>query len=314
MPNCLVCHKPIVKRVHRPAKYMQKYCGIACRDEAASIISIQPCKVCKKPFKKRRKGTVCCSVECFNANKKGTMDKDVLIEAMLQCRFGGWPNWTNISKKLKCSHRFAVKMAKHYGLIDKKRRGPIVDGVFLPIPKKPPEPINPELTSKETLERTLIENRRVDNNGCWLWTKRLDFRGYGVMHLPRPYEDEYLVKFISLYIWKDIPLEKRKFVFHKCNVRHCFNPDHLIPCETRLELAKLFTKYGRNKLPIGVKHVRWTLDLPTALDIRDAIIHGETNKQIVKRFGIKSQIVQNIRMRRTWKYIWKLKHEYLEAK
>jgi hypothetical protein len=206
-----------------------------------------------------------------------------------------------------------VKMAKHYGLIDNKRRGPIVDGGFLPIPEKPPEPINSESTSKETLEQTLIENRRIDDKGCWLWTKRLDFRGYGIMYLPRPYDDEYLIKFISLCIWKDIPLEKSKFVFHKCNVRHCFNPDHLIPCETRLELAKLFTKYGRNKLPIGVKHVKWVLDLPTAMDIRDAIIQGETNRQIVKRLGIKSQIVQNIRMRRTYKYIWKLKHEYLDS-
>jgi hypothetical protein len=290
---------------------MQKYCSIACRDEAASIISIQPCKVCKKPFKKRRKGTVCCSVECFNANKKGTIDRDVLIEAMLQCRYGAWPDWTNISKKLKCCHRFAVKMAKHYGLIDDKRRGPIVDGVHLPIPEKQPEPINPELTSKETLEKLLIENREFNYNDCWMWTKRVDFRGYGIMYLPRPYDDEYLIKNISLYIWKGIPLEKKKFVFHKCNVRQCFKPDHLIPCETRLELAKLFTEYGRNKLPLGKKHVRWTLDLPTAMDIRDAIILGETNKQIVKRFGIKSQIVQNIRMRRTWKYIWKLKHEYI---
>jgi len=310
MPDCLICNKPIVKRVHRPTQYMQKYCSITCRDEATSIISIQPCKVCNISFKKRRKGTVCCSIECFNINKYKPLDKDALIAAMLECRNGEWPNWTGVSKKLKCSHHTAVDTAKLHGLIDTKKQGPIVDGVYLPIPEKLPKSINPELTSRDTLEKLLIENRQIDVNGCWLWKLRTNFRGYGTIYLARPLNNEYLIKFISLFLWRDVPLEKKKFVFHKCNVRNCFNPDHLIVCQTRLQLTKLFTKYGRNKLPIGKKHIRWTIDLATALDVRDAIIFGETNKQIVKRLGIKPSIVNNIRKRKNWKYIWKLKHEY----
>jgi hypothetical protein len=309
MTDCLICHNPIIRRAHRSPKYQQKYCGIACRDEALKIYSIQPCKVCKRLFKKRRKGTVCCSVECFNANKKKPLDKDALIAAMLECRFGPLPNWTNISKKLKCSHHTAVDTAKEFSLIDSKRQGPIVDGQYLPIPEKPPLSIDPNLTSKETLEKDLVANRTI--NGCWLWTCRTNRQGYGLIYLNRPYDREFLVKAVALYVWKDLPLDQNKLIFNKCGFKNCFNPKHLRVCKSRREMSNCLAKAGKLRVPLGKQHPRWKIDLPMALDIRDGINMGETNKQIVKRLKVSSLIVNNIRKKRTWKYIWKLKSEYI---
>ena len=76
-------------------------------------------------------------------------------------------------------------------------------------------------------------------------------------------------------------------------------------------MSNCLAKAGKLRTPLGKKHPRWKIDLPMALDIRDGINMGETNKQIVKRLKVGTLIVNNIRRGRTWKYIWKLKSEYI---
>lgn len=318
MTDCIVCKKPIVTRPHhnldKEPDYKQIHCSFKCRKKG----KVARCKVCKKRFRKRRATSVCCSFTCFNLNKLKPLDKDALIAEMLKNRRGKYPNYTPIAKNLHCSHLTLTNTVKRYGLVDAKMQGPIVDGQYLPIPPPPPLPIDPNATSKETLEKELLINRKIVND-CWIWTCRINKQGYGLLWVNRPYEDEYLVKAIALYVWQDVPLDQEKYIVHKCNNKRCFNPDHFAVCNTRKQLGQLLTKYGKNRPTLGKQHPRWKVDLATALDIRDAIKLGDTNKQILKRlkevFGLElnSHIVQHIRRKKTWKCIWKLKSEYVNV-
>lgn len=64
----------------------------------------------------------------------------------------------------------------------------------------------------------------VDANGCWLWPGTKNAKGYGLtshrnrcVHVHRAmYETTHSVR-----------LKTEEFVCHKCDVRHCCNPDHL---------------------------------------------------------------------------------------
>jgi hypothetical protein len=227
---------------------------------------------------------------------------------MLKHRYGAWPNWSNISKALRCSHHTAKALAIKFELVDKKLKGPIINGEYLPIPKSEPRKINLELTSKEYLENKLIENRRIEGD-CWIWTGTSDKRGYAYTHLPRPYDRECLVKVVALYVWKDRPFQFNRFVYHKCRNKKCFNPDHLIVCRDRSSLGCVLSKHKSTKL-VGDSNGRAKIDLGTALDIRDGIKYGETNKQISARLNVNVRLVYYIRRRKTWKHIWQLRDEY----
>lgn len=71
-----------------------------------------------------------------------------------------------------------------------------------------------------TLAERLIENRRIDDNGCWIWTKAKR-KGYGRIKLFGRMESVHRVSY-ELYIGPVTDL-----VLHRCNNRACFNPAHL---------------------------------------------------------------------------------------
>lgn len=58
---------------------------------------------------------------------------------------------------------------------------------------------------------------------CILWTGRKNHHNYGLItkkHVP---------KLVHRLMWESVngPIPKGIFVLHKCDVRHCINPDHL---------------------------------------------------------------------------------------
>lgn len=73
----------------------------------------------------------------------------------------------------------------------------------------------------------LAENFEVDDNGCWVWTGRLQSEGYaamtwkqdGIYHIPGGH------RVVLHAIGQPVPRDK--VVDHLCRNRACINPDHL---------------------------------------------------------------------------------------
>jgi len=266
------------------------------------------CKTCGVLVVKPRTLTqLYCSVKCVV--RRLEFNSEQIIEAMSKYRYKEKPNWTVVAKSLNANINTIKRWAKAHELLDEQGNGPIVDGqvIVKNCDEYEYKPINPYLVSQEHLMKRLIKNREIDEvTNCWIWIGNWNSNGYGCLSLPRPYNDRhFLVQNAAAYIWLNEPLITNKFIFHKCRMRACFNPDHLILCKNRKKLARLYPKSK------GEDNGRCIITLETALDVRDAIIFGEeSNKQIADRLGIRNHIVWQIAHKRTWKHIWKLKHEY----
>lgn len=71
----------------------------------------------------------------------------------------------------------------------------------------------------------LIEKRRIDENGCWLWCGGLHKNGYASTTTGSRGSREYVHRISYRLHKKEIP--EGKDIDHLCRVRHCFNPNHL---------------------------------------------------------------------------------------
>jgi len=78
------------------------------------------------------------------------------------------------------------------------------------------------LKTPEQMRAHLLANRTVTEDGCWLWNRSLHDRGYGQVGWgPRLH----FVHRLAADLW-EVPGEG-PMVLHTCDVRRCFNPDHL---------------------------------------------------------------------------------------
>jgi hypothetical protein len=77
--------------------------------------------------------------------------------------------------------------------------------------------------TKEEFDRWFLEQKRVNENGCWEWSGYLN-GGYG----PTTFKGKrLLVHRYSLELHLKRQIEKSLEVRHMCNNPICFNPDHL---------------------------------------------------------------------------------------
>lgn len=64
----------------------------------------------------------------------------------------------------------------------------------------------------------------IDENGCWLWTGARGTRGYG----ERVWRTDNVRIHRQMYkIVHGVRLTSKEVVCHRCDVRHCCNPEHL---------------------------------------------------------------------------------------
>lgn len=74
-------------------------------------------------------------------------------------------------------------------------------------------------------------------SGCWLWTSTIDRDGYGHMQYQRRTRSAH--RLVYTLLRGPIPKET---LDHKCRVRSCVNPDHLVPATHR---ENLFAPWSR---------------------------------------------------------------------
>lgn len=137
--------------------------------------------------------------------------------------------------------------------------------------------------------------RRYDDpDACWLWTASRNSDGYGQLHVAglnviHAHQIAYLV-----YIG-DIPLGH--LVQHRCDVRHCCNPDHLTigTKKSNLEDASAKGRLG------GGTRFRMTPELVRSIRKRAAA--GESKTAIARCLGSSRHAVVKIVNGKSWRHV-----------
>lgn len=166
--------------------------------------------------------------------------------------------------------------------------------------------------------KTLIErfNESIlpePNSGCWLWTKGLSDKGYGIIwgaiNGPARVWNSHRVSWI-LHCG---PIPDGSFVLHKCDVRCCVNPDHLFLGDHKENMADMARK-KRGRPPSGEAHVWAALTADAVREIRSR--PGET-KVFADAFGVSRTTICRARNASSWKHVGlraQLREEHPTAK
>lgn len=81
-------------------------------------------------------------------------------------------------------------------------------------------------------------DRTTSPHGCWMWTGRLDDKGYGRVSIPGGKSS--VLAHRAVYAATRGPLTQDQHLLHQCDVHHpgivgrrCCNPDHLVIGDAR---------------------------------------------------------------------------------
>jgi len=139
----------------------------------------------------------------------------------------------------------------------------------------------------------LMSHVTILSNGCWLWTGAKDSNGYG--RVSKVSYGESLAHRAIYSKTKNIRLNRKIYICHKCDFPSCVNPDHMIEGDQFVNLADAKAK-GRRlgetpKIPIDVLE-----------KVKAAIGSGSTQRSIAKTFGLSEATVSNIKHNRKINY------------
>ncbi len=136
---------------------------------------------------------------------------------------------------------------------------------------------------------------------CWLWTASKNTSGYGNFGDGTPQNKLLLVHRFSWQIHKgEIP--NNLWVLHKCDVRHCVNPDHLYLGTLKNNIKDMMDR-KRNRVPIGEEHYLTKLKTHDVKIIRQLFGLGLKRKEIAKLYKISLKNVRDVIARKTWNHV-----------
>lgn len=95
----------------------------------------------------------------------------------------------------------------------------------------------------------LWSSLKMEDSGCWEWTKSLGNSGYGKMRVG--HSKDYQSHRLSYWLFKG-PIPVGKCILHTCDNRKCVNPDHLF-CGTHKENTADMIKKGRYVPPMSLR-------------------------------------------------------------
>ena len=130
---------------------------------------------------------------------------------------------------------------------------------------------------------------KICQSGCWLWTESINNSGYGTNW----FEGKAECAHRTSWIIHNGRIPKGNYVLHKCDVRHCVNPDHLFLGTQKENLLDMARK-GRSTSRFSETEVRAMKEMRLA---------GMTLKTIGEAFGVRRQTIHEIVKGHTWSHI-----------
>lgn len=166
---------------------------------------------------------------------------------------------------------------------------------------------------ERTLERFLAKVEKQNevtsphvDTPCWIWTASRYPSGYGVMRIKINGEWKSRAAHRLHFehhngaIPGNVPGSRGWLVCHRCDVRHCVNPEHLFLGSNR-DNAQDMSRKGRS--PRGERGGLAKITRAQAIAIARATAAGETVESIAARHSIGKTAVSDIRRGRTWSHV-----------
>jgi len=146
----------------------------------------------------------------------------------------------------------------------------------------------------------LIERLRryvEKTDGCWLWTGRKTWSGYGEITLGGKRGRKIRAHRVA---WESVhgPVPNGLCVLHRCDVRSCVRPDHLFLGTRADNAADCLTKARHAR---GERVGSAKLTASQVQQIRDLAACGEARRAIADRFGVSRSNVGLIVSRQRWR-------------
>lgn len=150
-----------------------------------------------------------------------------------------------------------------------------------------------------TVDSLLARSIPEPNTGCFLWLGAVTgATGYGaVRHGGTTRLAHRLVYELAN---GDVPSDV--VVRHRCDVRSCVNPGHLVAGSQRENMADMESR-GRRVSPRGERHARAKLTDARALALRSRFDAGEPYRALAQEFGLPRELVWRICKRKTWNHL-----------
>lgn len=139
---------------------------------------------------------------------------------------------------------------------------------------------------REVLEQRLLANRHADENGCWIWTRSCRANGYGQTSLPNSGTRNVGVHRVAAALWLGFDLESELCVLHRCDIRRCFNPEHLFmgtPSDNTWDMVDKGRAAGGATPRYGQEIVERA---------RALVASGLTRRETARRLGLSHTTVQ----------------------
>jgi hypothetical protein len=132
--------------------------------------------------------------------------------------------------------------------------------------------------------------------GCWHWMGAKQVNGYGSLSNRENWGTQYAHRWSYIHHKGDIP--EGKMVRHTCDVRHCVNPEHLIPGDSVDNVRDMIQRnpHGCHRCftPELIREIRAAYcQPPEFLSMPD----------LAKRYGVSSSTIHNIVSRKHYGYV-----------
>jgi hypothetical protein len=152
----------------------------------------------------------------------------------------------------------------------------------------------------------LLAHRRIDPNGCWVWTASTDRQGYG--HISNVFiggkSRSISVHRLVAHLIHGLDLSSRNtYACHHCDNPPCFNPDHLF-VGTPKDNSDDCKNKGRERHQLGEENGGGgKLTADQVSEIRDRYRHGESQRVIASAFGVDQTMISMIVLRKQWRHV-----------
>ena len=146
------------------------------------------------------------------------------------------------------------------------------------------------MTRTNTIEDFHRKFTPEPNSGCWLWVGSYHSTGYGSITVGGT---QWLAHRLSAHIHGLGP--EGKTVCHKCDVKECVNPAHLVAADQKFNMVDA---YDKGICPVGEARIQSKLRDVEAVEI---FVSKESNQHLSQKYGVSVPTISRIRNGKIWK-------------
>lgn len=140
-----------------------------------------------------------------------------------------------------------------------------------------------------------VSGRYIVTNTCWLWTRSLNSRGYGIVYIA----GKHVRAHRAMWELAHGPIPQGLHVLHHCDTPSCVNPAHLFLGTHQDNMIDKVAK-GRHNMPHGERNHRSKLTEAFVKEIRAST---ERSEVLAQRFSVTRQAIHWVRIRKNWAHV-----------